>query len=362
MIERIDLALGYSVHVAPGLQGLGAALAALRDPGPCALVTDDTVAALYLDACDAELRSAGFVPGRVVLPAGEAQKTVATWQRCVDALLGLGVDRATPVVALGGGVVGDTAGFAAATTLRGLPLVQVPTTLLAMVDASVGGKTGVNTARGKNLVGAFHQPLLCWCPLATLETLPAEHLRSGLGEVLKHAIIAADPSLAWLLAHAPGLRAREMAPLRAVVAASVRCKARIVEEDPEERGRRAVLNLGHTVGHALEAAEGFGARPHGLAVARGLLAEARWASANVPGADPGLPERVAEVADALELRGAPVPRELRGAILQAAGIDKKRHRGTIRLAVAFAEGDVRVLPADVSVLPALVDASWDPDS
>jgi 3-dehydroquinate synthase len=360
MIERVDLSLGYSVHVAPGLAGLGSALSALRRPGRCVLVTDTTVAPLYADACAVELGGSGWVVERVTLAAGEANKTLDTWRRCVEEILALGVDRDTPVVALGGGVVGDTAGFAAATVLRGLPLVQVPTTLLAMVDASVGGKTGVNTQRGKNLVGAFWQPLLVWCPLATLRTLPPEHFRSGLGEVLKHALVSGDPSLRALGLLAPDLRSREIAATKVAVLSSVRCKARVVDSDPFESGRRVVLNLGHTVGHAIEAAEGFGARPHGLAVAHGILVEARWARGEVPGVDPHLVGAVAAAIDALDLRGEAPDPALRGEMLAAVGIDKKRRRGTIQLAVPFAEGDVRVLPVDVSALASLVDASWDP--
>ena len=172
----------YSVHLTPGgLEGLGPCAAEVVRPGPCVVVTNPVVAAHYLEAACASLRAAGFAPKVAMVPDGEVHKTLETWQRLVRELVGMGVDRMTPVFALGGGVTGDIAGFAAATVKRGVPVVQVPTTLLAMVDSAVGGKTGVNLPEGKNLVGAFHAPRLVYAALRTLETLPSEELTSGLG-------------------------------------------------------------------------------------------------------------------------------------------------------------------------------------
>lgn len=256
------------------LADLGARAAQHLRPGPCALVSDSHVAPLHGEAALRSLEAAGFSPKLLVLPAGEDHKNLSTWQVLLTELLILGAERSLPVFALGGGVVGDIAGFAAATALRGLPLVQVPTTLLAMVDSSVGGKTGVNTPQGKNLVGAFHQPVLVLAAMDTLRTLPDEELRCGLGEVIKHAVLEGEDHFALLERRAADILARDPAVLVELVARSVACKAAVVAADERESGQRALLNAGHTLGHALELALGYGALRHGEAVAIGLLAEA----------------------------------------------------------------------------------------
>lgn len=344
----------YPVVLAPDLTGLGTALAEVLPVGRCALVTNDVVGPLHADAALAALRGTGWDPARIALANGEHHKNAATWLGLVDALLDAGVDRRTPVLALGGGVTGDMVGFAAASTLRGVPFVQVPTTLLAMVDASVGGKTGVNTRHGKNLLGAFWQPRLVYAPFASLRTLSDPELRCGLGEVVKHAVIAGEEAFAACEHHAPALVARDETALARVVRDSVRTKARVVEADPRESGLRAILNLGHTVGHAVESVAGYGALRHGEAVALGLVAIARFARSRGWTTDPALPDRLERLLDAL---GLPVclPLDLDPEALAAAVFfDKKRTRGSITIAVPVALGRVDLRPLGVEEVPDLI--------
>jgi 3-dehydroquinate synthase len=205
-----------------------------------------------------------------VLPDGEAHKDLPTLDRVYAAMLEARCDRSTTVLALGGGVVGDMAGFAAATYMRGVPFIQIPTTLLAQVDSSVGGKTGVNHALGKNMIGAFHQPRLVLADTASLDTLPRREFAAGLAEVVKHALIRDFAFFAWLEANMERLLARDRAAIAHAIRRSVEIKAEIVARDPHEKGERALLNLGHTFGHAIEAGLGFGTWLHGEAVAAGL--------------------------------------------------------------------------------------------
>jgi shikimate kinase/3-dehydroquinate synthase len=357
--SRVDVpvraeAHAYDVIVTRALAGLGSAIAACVDTRRAVLVANPTVAALHGAGAARSIRAAGFDLACVEVPDGEVHKDVAAWQALVDELLAARVDRRTVVVALGGGVTGDLVGFAAATTLRGLAFVQVPTTLLAMVDSSVGGKVGVNAAQGKNLVGAFHPPTLVYAALDTLATLPDAELRCGLGEVVKHAVIDGELALARLEVLAPALRARDPDALAEVVAHSVQVKRAIVREDPLERGRRALLNAGHTVGHALETALGHGAMRHGEAVALGLLAEARWGArhgAAPAGTDLRLAgDFAARLEGLLRALGLPTsapacdvgPAVIRDRMLAALGVDKKRERGTLRVAVPIAPGVVLV--------------------
>lgn len=330
------------------LGGLGAAVAAALRPGRCVVVSDSNVAPLYGEAAILSLREAGFSPSLHSFAAGESNKTLDTYQALVQEILAAGVDRATPVLALGGGVVGDMAGFAAATLLRGLAFVQVPTTLLAMVDSSVGGKTGVNAAVGKNLVGAFHQPSLVFAPMDTLATLPDEELRCGLGEVVKHAVLADPAFFAWLESDGWRLLAREPEALRHAVLRCCAIKAAIVARDERETGERALLNLGHTVGHAIEAVAGYGAWRHGEAVAMGLLAEARCAVA-LGLAEPSLPGRIAALSRALGLPTElpPLPPD---ALRAAMAFDKKRTRGTLTVALPIEIGRACLHAVEPAVL------------
>ncbi|NOY28489.1 MAG: 3-dehydroquinate synthase [Oligoflexia bacterium] len=347
---------GYPIHVVDGdLSLLGAAMAAVLPTGPVAVVTNPVVGALYLDAALQSTAAAGFQPFAVEIPDGERHKTVQTWARLVDDLLAAGLRRTTPVVALGGGVTGDITGFAAASALRGVPLVQVPTSLLAMVDSAVGGKTGVNTRLGKNQVGAFYQPRLVYAAIQTLHTLQPAELRSGLGEVIKHGVLA-DPAL-FELCEAQADASRHMrseaplsdAVLGEMVARSCRVKANIVGSDERESGLRAVLNLGHTVGHAVETAAGYGALRHGECVAIGLVAETRWAVSR-GACDAGLASRIEHAVRALGLPVDPPP--LRRLDLErAVGYDKKAARGMLSTAVVERIGAVHLESIDLQELP-----------
>ena len=324
-----------------GFQGIGAALAAVHRGRRVALVTETTVGPLWADALERELKAASVACLRIELPAGERHKTVATWTACVDALLEAGVDRKTPVLALGGGVLGDIAGFAAATTLRGMPFIQVPTTLLAMVDSSVGGKTGVNHPGGKNLIGAFHQPILVFAALSTLTTLAPEERRAGLGEVVKTALL--DAALFTSLeANAEALADGEPKALAPVIARCVELKAQVVAQDERESGVRAVLNAGHTVGHALEQVLGYGTLRHGEAVGLGLIAETAWAVRAGVCLEEDLPRRISRLLGRLCLPSASPKADLRR--LEAAmRLDKKTDADKLSLPVAVRVGRMQLV-------------------
>lgn len=238
-----------------------------------AVITDDRVATLYAVRLSRTLHAAGHRADVFVFPAGEAHKTRETWALLSDAMLEAGIGRDAAVVALGGGVPGDVGGFIAATYMRGLPVVQVPTTLLAMIDASIGGKTGVDTPAGKNLIGAFHPPRAVLIDPDLLATLPDEHLRAGIAEAVKHAMVADTEYLAWIEDSAESLLAGDAEALAQLILRSVELKAEIVARDERESGPRKSLNFGHTVGHAVEALSEYRLL-HGEAVAIGMVAEA----------------------------------------------------------------------------------------
>ena len=273
-MASIRVALGersYDIEVGTGL---------IDDPGryrphlaggKVALVSNAVVAPLYLARVSSALKSAGAEVIEVVLPDGEEQKTWQTLNLVFDALLAAQCDRHTTIVALGGGVVGDIAGFAAAVYQRGIPFIQVPTTLLAQVDSSVGGKTAVNHPRGKNMVGAFHQPRAVLADVATLETLPLRELRAGLAEVIKHGAIRDPVFFDWLEVNLERLLAREPDALVHAVIRSCEIKGEIVGQDERETGLRAILNFGHTFGHAIESGLGYGHWVHGEAVGAGMV-------------------------------------------------------------------------------------------
>ncbi|HXY90749.1 MAG TPA: 3-dehydroquinate synthase [Xanthobacteraceae bacterium] len=270
---RVDLgARGYEIAIGGGLLAeAGTRIARLKPKAKAAIVTDETVAALYLDPCRHALSAAGIESTPIVIRPGEGSKNFPTYERVVDALLQAKIERGDLMIALGGGVVGDLAGFAAATVHRGIGLVQIPTTLLAQVDSSVGGKTGIDTARGKNLVGAFHQPLLVIADTDLLDSLSPREFRSGYAEVAKYGLINDEPFFAWLEKNWKNVFAGGPDRVQAV-AASCRAKAAVVGRDEREAGERALLNLGHTFGHALEAAAGYSERLlHGEAIAIGIV-------------------------------------------------------------------------------------------
>jgi 3-dehydroquinate synthase len=266
-------ARSYDIHIGPTvLAEAGSLIRPVLKRPRAIVVTDETVAGLHLETLRASLDAEGIAAETVILPAGEQTKAFGPLAELFDRLFALGIERADMLIAFGGGVIGDLTGFAAATALRGIDFVQIPTTLLAQVDSSVGGKTGINVPAGKNLVGAFHQPRAVLADTGILDTLPARHLRAGYAEVVKYGAIDDPDFFAWLEANgADVLDGAGAARLRAVET-SCRAKARIVAEDERESGRRALLNLGHTFGHALESATGYGDRLlHGEAVAVGMV-------------------------------------------------------------------------------------------
>jgi 3-dehydroquinate synthase len=267
---KLDLgARSYPIHIGAGLLARPGLIAGHVAGRRVAIVTNETVAPLYLERVRAGL--AAFEPVTVVLPDGEEYKTLEVLNRVFTALLEARCDRRTTVIALGGGVIGDMAGFAAAVYQRGVPFIQVPTTLLSQVDSSVGGKTGVNHALGKNMIGAFYQPRAVVIDTDTLNTLPDRELSAGLAEIIKYGLIRDPQFFAWLEARLEALLAREPAALAEAIERSCRNKAEVVAADETEAGVRAILNLGHTFGHAIETGMGYGAWLHGEAVAAGMV-------------------------------------------------------------------------------------------
>jgi 3-dehydroquinate synthase len=367
----VPVALGnraYDIVVGRGvLASLGRAIEALRPGARAVIVTDENVAARHLAAAEAALKAAGIASSRILVAPGEGSKNIATFERVCEEMIGARIERGDLAVALGGGVIGDLAGFAAACVRRGIDFVQVPTSLLAQVDSSVGGKTGINSRHGKNLIGAFHQPVLVIADTALLDTLPAREFRAGYAEVAKYGLLGDSAFFAWLerswqdvFAGASGSFAREHA-----IAVCCRAKAAIVVRDERETGERALLNLGHTFGHALEAGCGFSQRLlHGEAVAlgtvmafdfsarRGLCGAADAARARAHLAAVGLPTHVRDVPG-----GVPGVDALMDLIAQ----DKKVKRGKLTFILvrgigrAFIEHDVD--PADVRAF--LADAVSD---
>ncbi len=275
--RRLAVALAstqYDVVVGDGLlQRAGALLAPVLPQKRAVVVTDATVAGLHLATLREGLAATGIVNEAITVPAGETSKNLAIYGEIIEALLQTGVERRTAVIALGGGVVGDVAGFAAATTLRGLPFIQVPTTLLAQVDSSVGGKTGINTPHGKNLIGAFHQPRAVLADTATLATLPVREIRAGYAEIAKAGLIGDVPFFRWCETNAAALIGGDREIQAEAVMRACAFKATVVGDDEREESPsdgRALLNLGHTFGHALEAELGYGTILHGEAVAVGI--------------------------------------------------------------------------------------------
>jgi 3-dehydroquinate synthase len=341
----------YEIH----FRALADAPALLHDAGlrvgGCLIVTDENVAAHYLAPLRSELESGGWSPRMHVLPPGEATKSAEHLAALYDWALGGALDRRTPVLALGGGVVGDLAGFAAATLLRGLPLIQLPTTLVAQADSAIGGKTGINHAAGKNLIGAFWQPRLVLADPDTLQTLADREWTSGLAEVVKAALIADAEFLDWLDARWDAVVAREPDVVAPLVQRAAAIKAEVVAADEREAGRRALLNFGHTFGHAIERAAGYGTFTHGEAVALGMRAALHLSHALRP-------DDAFRHADAVVAR-LPVPPGLAelptSALTAAMATDKKKADGALRFVVLSAVGRARVT-ADVT--PEQVAAAW----
>ena len=285
-VRTVKVPLGnrsYDIKISPGLLGkLGAECARLKLGNRCAIITDINVGREYAKPAYNSLLRAGFEPSLVIVPAGETAKSLKTVQSCYDRLASHRLERKSFIIALGGGVVGDLAGFVAASYLRGIPFVQAPTTLLAHVDSSVGGKVGVNLKAGKNLVGAFYQPKLVLCDLDALATLPTREYRAGLAEVIKYGIIYDAALFARLERDMPKLLRREPKPLGEIIARCCEIKAEVVGQDETESGLRAILNFGHTIGHGLEAISSYGKYLHGEAISIGQIAAAKFKIARRP--------------------------------------------------------------------------------
>lgn len=339
----------YRISIGPGLRDDGALLAHTLRGRHALLVTDANVEPLYAQDVAAALRAArpDIAIERFVLPPGEHEKTLARFGECIDALARLSATRDATVYALGGGVVGDLAGFAAACWMRGIDVVQLPTTLLAMVDSSVGGKTAVDLPAGKNLVGAFHPPRAVIADTATLRTLPERELRAGLAEVVKYGAIFDVRFLEWLEQHTDGLLARDDAVLAEAIARSCGYKADVVARDPFERGDRAMLNFGHTFGHAIETEQGYtGATGdglnHGEAVAVGMVLAARL-SADLGLAPPADTDRLRALLERLGLPVSLPPGLASEALVSRMRLDKKADAHGLRLILWEGAGEARIV-------------------
>lgn len=324
----------YPIVIGQGLLGGGFDLAGHLAGDDCLIVTNETVAPLYLR------KLTGNLSGRSVesinLADGEEFKTVEAVTAVLDKLVSSRANRDTTVIALGGGVVGDIAGFAAACYMRGVAFIQVPTTLLAQVDSSVGGKTGVNHPQGKNLIGAFHQPKIVLIDTDTLTTLPDRELRAGLAEVIKHGAIADHEFFAWLEKNMPALLNKDPGALAYAVQRSCEIKAQVVAEDERETGRRAILNFGHTFGHAIEHCQGYGQWLHGEAVAAGMVMAAELSTLGEEDRN-----RVRALIEAAGLPGA-APAVGAAALREAMGMDKKVQQKQLRFVLLDGLGSAYV--------------------
>jgi 3-dehydroquinate synthase len=340
----------YPIIIGGGLLGGAFDLGAYVQGEDCLVVTNATVAPLYRDALVACLD--GKRVASIDLPDGEAHKTLDSVMAAVDALVAMGANRDTTVVALGGGVVGDIAGFAAACYLRGVAFIQVPTTLLAQVDSSVGGKTGVNHPLGKNLVGAFHQPAIVLIDTHTLSTLPQRELAAGLAEVIKYGAIADSGFFGWLEENMDALIARDAAALGTAIARCCELKAVVVGEDEREQGRRAILNYGHTFGHAIEHCQGYGEWLHGEAVAVGMIM-----AAELSGLATDTVDRIRELVGRAGLPVAP-PSIGAAELIDAMSRDKKITAKALRFVLLRDIGDAFVTSDyDAALLRKLCEAS-----
>ncbi len=360
-IAKVQIQLGersYPILIGARLLDNPATWAALPRASAALIVTNTTVAPLYAQRLRAALGGRYGVIHAVVLPDGEEFKTWATLNLIFDALLEHGCDRKTVLFALGGGVVGDMTGFAAASYMRGVPFVQVPTTLLAQVDSSVGGKTAINHPLGKNMIGAFHQPQLVVCDLDTLQTLPGCELAAGLAEIIKYGPIADMAFFGWLEANLPALLAREPAALAHAVQRSCEIKARVVAQDEHDTSLRAMLNFGHTFGHAIEAGLGYGAWLHGEAVGCGMVMAATL-SQRLGLVDEAFVQRLTAL---IRSAGLPVqgPKlastDNAGRYLELMRVDKKAEAGEIKFVLLASPGSAVLRGAPDPLVRAVVDA------
>jgi 3-dehydroquinate synthase len=366
-LHTLTIALGdrsYPICIGSGLFDQAATYANVPSAQTALIVTNTTVGPLYAQRLAAALLGKYKAVHTVVLPDGEAYKTWQTLNLIFDALLTQGCDRKTVLYALGGGVVGDMTGFAAASYMRGVPFVQVPTTLLAQVDSSVGGKTAINHPLGKNMIGAFYQPVLVVCDLDTLKTLPGREMSAGLAEIIKYAPIADMQLMDWLEEHMDGLRAGDAHLLAHAVRRSCEIKAQVVGADEREQGLRAILNFGHTFGHAIEAGMGYGAWLHGEAVGCGMVMAATLsrelglvdaafvqrltkliARAGLPTIAPHLPLR-----DANDSGTKQAAKDVPERYLQLMRVDKKAEAGEIKFVTIDTPGRAGIRPAPDAVV------------
>lgn len=357
--QLVRIALGersYDIRIGAGLLADPAAWQDLPAAASALIVTNTTVGPLYAAKLRAALASRYAAVHEVVLPDGEDHKDWTTLNRIFDALLSHGCDRKTVLFALGGGVVGDMAGFAAASYMRGVPFVQVPTTLLAQVDSSVGGKTAINHPLGKNMIGAFYQPVRVLCDLATLDTLPPRELSAGLAEVIKYGPIADVEFLAWIEENIDALMRRDRAALARAVRRSCEIKAEVVGQDEREAGLRAILNFGHTFGHAIETGLGYGEWLHGEAVGCGMVM-ALQLSRRLGLVDADFVRRVTEL---VARAGLPTVGPALGAdrYLDLMRVDKKSEAGEIRFVVIERPGRAAMRGApDAVVRQVLADCT-----
>lgn len=335
----------YPIFIGSGLLSAGELFLPHLIAKRAVIVSNTTVAPLYLEQLRANLESCGVRCDTIVLPDGEKFKNTATMDTIYDALLRSHCERTTTLIALGGGVIGDMVGFAAATYLRGVPFIQIPTTLLAQVDSSVGGKTGINHPLGKNMIGAFYQPQMVLADIRTLDTLPDRELSAGISEVIKYGLIRDLPFLEWLEQNMERLLARDTEALQYAIARSCQNKAEVVGNDERESGERALLNLGHTFGHAIENGMGYGVWLHGEAVAAGTMMAADlsrrlgWISE----------AEVARIRNLFQRAKLPVsaPRMAAEKYHELMGLDKKVVAGKVRFVLLEALGR-SVMTADVS--------------
>ncbi len=343
MIINVNLGLrSYRIIVESGaVATVGAHLRELGVGSRAALVSDAAIGSLYGKTVVRSLEGAGFSVALVEVPEGEAAKTLAVAGQCWNELLALGLDRTSTVLALGGGAVGDVAGFVAATYMRGVNFVQVPTTVLAQVDASIGGKTAIDHPNAKNLIGAFHQPRLVLVDPAVVRSLPEREYRSGVAEIVKHGIVLDADYFAEVERDAAALCARDLPVVERIIGGSCRLKASVVERDERESELRHVLNYGHTIGHALEAATGYARFAHGEAVALGIVAEARLARRLGLASD----DTVARQERLLLAVGLPVTAEAidTDAVVAAIGRDKKARDGRVPFVLAPRIGAFRLV-------------------
>ncbi|TFZ07309.1 3-dehydroquinate synthase [Ramlibacter henchirensis] len=351
LLHEVAIELGdrsYPIVIGTGLLGDASAWAQVPRAAAAMVVTNDKVAPLYLERLVAALQGRFPQIHHVVLPDGEEHKDWQTLNRIFDALLSQGCDRKTVLFALGGGVVGDMTGFAAACYMRGVPFVQVPTTLLAQVDSSVGGKTAINHPLGKNMIGAFHQPVRVVCDLDTLATLPPREFSAGLAEVIKYGPIADMAFLDWIEANLAALLRREPEAVAYAVRRSCEIKGWVVGQDEREGGLRAILNFGHTFGHAIEAGLGYGEWLHGEAVGCGMVMAADL-SRRLGLVDEAFTHRLTEL---VREAGLPVrgPRLGVDRYFELMRLDKKAEAGDIRFVVIESPGHAGVRPAPEAVV------------